>query len=165
MLALIKLIPLKDWLYTAIIIVLAFFLWRVYHAGEAKIEASDAKFAAAQVVKTQEVESRVKSGIAEALAKFNATPAPPPPAAQPSVVCYAPNSSKVPNRGLSASGGDGAGGTVSFSTAKADEGFNPAPAISADGQAADAEIIRLKAKVTLLQGTVVAYQNGGLVAK
>jgi hypothetical protein len=165
MLALIKLIPLKDWIYTAIIIVLAFFLWRVYHAGEAKIEASDAKFAAAQVIKNQEVELRVKSGIADAVAKFQATPPPPPPAAQPSVVCYAPSSSKVPNRGLSASGGDGTGGTISFSTAKADEGFDPAPAISADGQAADAEIIRLKSKVTLLQDTLKTYQVNGLIAK
>lgn len=165
MLAFLKFTTPKEWLFAIALVLLGAYTLYIYRDGEKHIEAANAKVATAQIIHNEEVESRVKVALADALKQFQATPPPPPPAAQPNVVCYAPDSGKVPDRGLTVKGGDGAGGSVSFSTAKPDAGFDPAPAVSADGQRADAEIIRLHAKVTLLQRTVQAYQAAGLVLK
>lgn len=65
MLALINLIPLKDWLYTGIIvamlIVLGVFTSHERNVGREQIEAADAKVAQAQSIHNTEVEARAKA--------------------------------------------------------------------------------------------------------
>jgi hypothetical protein len=167
--ALLALVPVKDWVYVGIIAgLLATFGWYTFHeraVGEKKIEAADAKVAAAQVVHDQEVQDVVKSKLADALKDYELAPVVPVAAAIPKLMCYASDSGAVPGGTSSVTAGDGTGAAVPAAAAAADEGFDPAPALSADGLDADKEILRLKAKVTLLQQTVSAYQDAGLVAK
>jgi hypothetical protein len=162
-------LPIKDWIYGAVIVaLLAAFGWYTVHErgiGEKKIEAADARAVAAQVVHNGEVENAVKQKLADALKDYELAPVVPTAARIPSVVCYAPSDRAVPHRPGTVAGSDGAGAAVPSGAAKDNAGFDPAPALSADALAADAEILRLKAKVALLQETVQAYQSAGLVAK
>jgi hypothetical protein len=169
MLALLKLVPIKDWIYAGIIVaLLAAFGWYTAHErgiGEKKIEAADAKVAAAQIVHNEEVENGVKSKLADALEKYELAPVVPTAAPLPRVVCHATGGGVVPGGRSAGSGSDGAGASVPAPATAADAGFDPAPAVSEDGLDGDKEILRLKAKVVLLQETVQAYQAAGLVAK
>ena len=167
--ALLALVPVKDWIYAGIIAsLLVAFGWYTLHEraiGEKKIEAADAKVVAARVVHNEEVENVVKSKLSDALKDYELAPIVPVAAAIPKLVCYSSGGSALSGRGGPVSAGDGAGVAVPAAAAATDAGFDPAPAISADGLDADKEILRLRAKVKLLQDTVRAYQAGGLVAQ
>lgn len=167
MLAFLKLFSPREWLLLAALAAVSILAYRIYVAGEHKIEAADAKTAAAQVVHNEEVESRVKSGLAKALAAYLAahTTPPPPPAPVPRLVCRAAGGGQVPSGPSPVAASNGAGTNPAAPAAQADAGFDPAPAVSADGTAYDALIDHYLAKIKLLQQTVKAYQDGGLVAK
>lgn len=147
--------------------------WRVHNVHEQQIgrdiqDKADKKVADAAIIHNEEVEKLVKQRLADAVAAYLAANPPAPPAAVPDIVCrrtVAPARGAVPGRGQTVAAGNGAGAAVPLGTAQTDVGFDPAPAISADGTAADAEIAHLLAKIKLLQDTIAAYQAGGLVAK
>lgn len=169
MLELLRLIPLKDYIYGAVIIaILSIFGWYTHHEreiGRQQIEAKDKVLVEAQKTKNKEIEDGISKGIKAALEKWNEAHPVPPPAPAPRIVCHAATTvaSVRPKRGSSSDPVNGAGTGISVSPESIDEGFDPAPAVSSTGTAADTEIVRLKAKVTLLQDIVKAYQNGGLV--
>lgn len=155
----------KTWLHAACAVaVLALAAW-VYHRGEKHEDAATAKLAQAAIVHNEEVENVVKSKLADALNDFKLAPIVPTAAHVPGVVCYASGVDTVPGGGGPVSASDGAGAAVPASATASHEGFDPAPAVSADGLDADKEILRLKAKVGLLQKTLQAYQGAGLVKK
>lgn len=155
----------KDWKYLVVIAALLGAVGWVYHRGETHIEAADAKVAAAQEIHNREVQNVIKAKVAAAVADYVALAPIPVPAVVPHLVCYASGSGEVRAGGSPARGGDATGAAVPAGAAAAHEGFNPAPAVSATGTAADAEIDHLQRKVRLLQDLVHAYQAGGLVAK
>lgn len=155
----------KDWKYLVVIAALLGSVGWIYHRGEAHIEAADAKAAATQEVHNREVQNVIKTKVAAAVADYVALAPIPVPAVVPRLVCYSSGSGEVRSGGPSASGGDAARAVVPVSPEQAHEGFDPAPAVSATGISADAEISHLQKKVKLLQGLVQAYQAGGLVKK
>lgn len=168
MFALLKLIPLKDWIYSGIIATLLI-LFGVYtiherHVGQQTIETKDKALADAQIVKNKETEDDISKGIQTAIDKWKQDHPISAPASVPNIVCHnAPASSTVSKGGSSTNPSNGAGAAVPISSEQADAGFNPAQQVSYTGTQADTEIVRLKAKVTLLQDTIQAYQDGGLV--
>jgi hypothetical protein len=155
----------KDWKYLAVIAILLGAVGYIYHRGEQHIELADKKVEAAQVIHNQKVDNEIKAKVAAAVADYDALAPIPVPAAVPRLVCVASGSGPVPEGGQAARRGNGAGAGVPVGTKSADEGFNPAPAVSATGTAADEEIEHLQKKIKLLQGYVAALQAGGLVAK
>jgi hypothetical protein len=167
--ALLALVPLKDWIYVGIIVTLlaAFGVYTVHerHIGEAKIEASDKKVADAQIVHNKEVEDVVATKLSAAIKDYDALSPIPVPRAVPVLVCRTSGGSAVPSGKGAVTGGDVAGAGVSVGAEHTDAGFDPAPAISDTGTAADKEIVHLQKKIKLLQDTIAAYQAGGLVAK
>ena len=167
--ALLALVPLKDWIYSGVIVaLLAGFGWYTVHErhiGEAKIEASDKKVADAQIVHNKEVEDVVATKLSAAIKDYDALSPIPVPRAVPVLVCRTSGGSAVPSGKGAVTGGDVAGAGVSVGAGQPDAGFDPAPAVSATGTDADKEIVHLLKKIKLLQDTVAAYQAGGLVAK
>lgn len=168
MLPLLKLIPLKDWVYGGIVVALLVCFGVYTHhervIGEQKIETQDKALADAQKAKNKEIENGIANGIQTAVDKWKQAHPIPAPAPVPHLLCHAASGSgSVPKGGSPASSSNGAGTTVPVSPEQVDEGFDPAIAVSATGTAADTEIVRLKAKVTLLQDTIKAYQSGGIV--
>lgn len=155
----------RDWKYLVIIAALLGGIGWIYGRGEAHVKAADAKVAAAQIVHNTEVSNEIKAKVAAAVADYDALAPIPVPAAVPRLVCLASGSGPVREGAAPARGGDVAGASVPVNSKSADEGFDPAPAVSATGTAADAEIEHLQKKVKLLQGYVAALQSGGLVAK
>ncbi len=155
----------KDWKYLAVIALLLGAVGYVYTKGEAHVKAADAKVVASQIVHNTEVSNEIQAKVAAAVADYDALAPIPVPAVVPRIVCQSAGSSAVPASKKAASGSDAARAGVSVGSEKADAGFDPAPAVSADGTAADAEIEHLQKKVKLLQDLVQAYQDGGLVAK
>jgi hypothetical protein len=167
--ALLALIPLKDWIYGGIIaaLLVGFGVYTIHerHIGEEKIEASDAKVAAAQVVHNKEVEDVVTTKLHAAIQDYDALSPVPERAPVPVLVCRTAGGGSVPGGEGAVTGGGVTGAGVPFGPEQPDAGFNPAPKISATGSDADAEIEHLLKKIKLLQDTVAAYQAGGLVAK
>jgi hypothetical protein len=155
----------KDWKYFVIIALLLGAVGYIYHRGETHIEAADAKAVATQLKKNVEVQNEIKAKVAAAVADYDALAPIPVPAVVPRLVCVAAGGSAVPPSGPAPSGGDGTGASVPVSAEPAGKGFDPAPAVSATGTAADAEIAHLQKKIKLLQDYVAALQAGGLVAK
>jgi hypothetical protein len=79
MIALLKLIPLKDWLYAALItaLVITFSVYSHHERviGEQKVERADAKAVNAQIIHNTEVEARAKTlaDTAAAIYKFESS--------------------------------------------------------------------------------------------
>jgi hypothetical protein len=155
----------KDWKYFAIIGALLGVIAYIYHDGEKHIERADAKVAAAQIVHNSEVQNVIKAKVAAAVADYSALAPIPVPARVPVLVCQSPGSGVVPQSQAAASGSNSEGASVPTRATGAYAGFNPAPAVSATGSKADAEIEHLQKKIILLQALVSAYQDGGLVEK
>jgi hypothetical protein len=155
----------KDWKYLAVIAALAVAVGVIYHRGEVHIEAADAKVVAAQIVHNTEVQNAVKAKVDVAVAEYDTLAPIPVPVRAPVLVCHASGSGDVPPSPSPSGRSDAAGEAVPVSAAPTDAGFDPAPAVSATGTAADEEIAHLQAKVLLLQNVIRAYQDGGLVAK
>ena len=164
-LALLKMLSPRAWLEIAGAILVAVVLWKVYDAGENHVKAANERAVHAQEVANAKAERTVGDRIAAALAAYQANTVPPPPAPVPHLVCHNAGGGAVPSRGEAAGGGHGEGEAVPAGAAPTDAGFDPAPAVSAVGLDADAEIDRLQKKVTLLQQVIEAYQAGGMVAK
>lgn len=147
--------------------------WHVHNVHEQEIglqkqQAADKKVADAAIVHNKEVEDLVAKRLAAALAVYQAAQPIAPPAPLPGIVCrhtVAPVGSVLPSGQGSVAGSHGTGASVPVGAAQVDAGFDPAPAVSATGTAADEEIAHLLAKIQLLQDTIAAYQAGGLVAK
>lgn len=163
-----SLVPRKDYVYGALILVLIIgFGWYTFHErsiGRREVELKDSIFAAAQVTKNKEIENGISKGIKAAVDKWSQIHPTPPASPTPHIVCYDSSSgSSVRKGGGTANPSNGAGTGVSISSKQTDEGFNPSQAVSITGTEADVEIVRLKAKVTLLQDTIKVYQSGGLV--
>jgi hypothetical protein len=162
-------ITTKDWVYAGVIAALlaAFGVYTVHerHVGEHKIEAADARVVAAQIVHNTEVDHVVQTKVAAAVADYESLAPIPVAAVVPVLVCHASGSGPVLQSRGAPSAGNGKRIAVPTPAATADAGFNPAPAISADGSAADEEIEHLQKKITLLQALVQTYQGAGLVAK
>lgn len=155
----------KDWKYIVIIAALLGAVGYIYHRGETHVREADAKVLAAQIVHNVEVQNVIKAKVATAVADYVALAPIPVPAVVPRLVCYASGGGAVRAGGPTAHGSDAAGAGVPTGAAAAHAGFDPAPAVSATGTAADVEIDHLQKKIKLLQDLVHAYQAGGLVAK
>jgi hypothetical protein len=155
----------KDWKYLAVIAALAIAVGVIYHRGEAHVEAADAKVAAAQIVHNTEVQNAVKAKVDAAVAEYDTLAPIPVPVRAPVLVCHASGSGDVPASPGPAARSDAAGEAVPVSATSTNAEFDPAPAVSETGTEADAEIAHLQAKVLLLQSTIRAYQDGGLVAQ
>jgi len=155
----------KDWKYLVIIAALTGAVGWIYHRGELHVKAADAKVVAAQIVHTREVQDEIKAKVASAIAEYDALSPIPVPAVVSHLVCHPAGSGGVPKGGPSSGGNHPAGAGVPASAAAANEGFDPAPAVSATGIAADAEIDHLQKKIKLLQDYVAVLQAGGLIAR
>ena len=107
MLALLKLVPLKDWIYGAIIVALlaAFGVYTVHerHIGEQKIEAADARAAKAQAVKVQTTEHTAQESVNASVKTYQAAVAAPSLPA-PRILCHGVQAghSAVPGHAASA---------------------------------------------------------------
>jgi len=148
-------LSLRDYLYLAIIAIVGFCAWDLYHHGELKVEAKDKALVEAQKVHVAEVKSQVQIQLQKAIADYEAahsTPIVDPP----SLVCRvsAPRSSTVPHDGSSSSKGNGGTSVPDESTVP----FNPAPAVLEDGRDADAQ-------VKLLQDYIRTCQSVGICKK
>jgi len=161
-------ILVKDWKYFAVIAALMFAVGWIYHRGELRVEAADAKAAAAAVVRDQKEANDIKSKVDAAVADYDALAPVPVPVRVPVLVCHASDSGPVSASPGAATGSNSAGAGLPVGAGSTDArsgSFDPAPAISDTGTKADAEIIHLQKKVKLLQDLVRAYQDAGLVAK
>lgn len=155
----------KDWKYLAVIVALAVTVGVIYHKGEEHVKAADAKAAAAQIVHNEEVEHVVETKVAAAVKDYESLAPIPEPAPVPVLVCRETRPGPVPARPSPATGSDGAADPVPVSAAPVGAGFDPAPAVSATGSAADEKIAELQAEVTFFQAYVKALQDAGIVAK
>lgn len=164
---LLKLVTPREWLYIGIAALAVAGAVHFYRAGEAHIKEADAKVVHAQEVANGIAEATVKTRISDAVAVWAAAHAapPPPPAPVPHLVCRQTGGSAVPGGRGSAGAGDGAGAPAQAAAAGADAGFDPAPAVSATGLRGDAELDALEEQIDLLQATIRAYQEGGMVHK
>lgn len=162
-----SLIPRRDYVYGALILVLiAGFGWYTFHEraiGRQKLEAKDKAFADAQIAKNKEIEDGIAKNIQAAVDKWKQDHPIPAPIPAPHIVCHSAGSGTGTKREGPSGTINGPGTAVPVSPESVNEGFDPSQAVSTTGTAADTEIVRLKAKVTLLQDTIKAYQNGGLV--
>ena len=156
---LLTLLPIKDWCYLAAIFalatVLAVFAHHERDVQAAKDTAADIKLADAKIVHDQEVTHAAQTQVAAAVAQYAAAVAAPPVPA-PRLVCHAdaPGSRPVHTDGGAPTGGD----APKPAPAEAAQGFDPAPAVLADGRDAEAQI-------ALLQSYVKTCQDKGLCAK
>ena len=160
MFALLKLIPLKDWLYGGAIValLLGFGLYTIHerHVGEAKITAQDAALAAAQVVHNQEVQNAAQKLTDKALSDYQDRELQPVhvPVTLTHLVCNTTGANPVPDHGSAPGPGNGASGVPAASG----QPFDPAEQLLEDGRDADSQI-------TLLQDYIRACQAKGLCAK
>lgn len=159
MTALLGLIPLKDWIYTGLIVALIIGAGvAVKHerdVGAAKVVAADAKVVAVQQKHDLDVQAAASAASQKAMETYNAqlTAALQP---VPSLVCYraAPSRRAVPAPASSA----GSSSEITDVPEATGPSFNPAERILAVGRQADAQ-------VTLLQSLIRSYQAAGVVAK
>lgn len=157
-----SLIPIKDWLYAgAIVVLLIAFAGFTHHervVGEQKIEAADAKLAAAQVKHDMDVQNAAAGAAKDAVDEYKATLLKPVdvPVTLSRIVCYAPAPAGGAVPGVAGASG-GSDGAPALPT-EAGQGFDPASAVLTDGRDADAQI-------TLLQELIRSYQAAGVVAK
>ena len=157
MLALLKLIPFKDWCYGALIVALiaAFGAYTIHerHVQAAKDAAKDAALAQKQIAHNEKVETHADQQLTVATAAFHvAVSTPVPAAAVPHIVCSttAP-AATVPSHGSAASGGNDAAHVPSES----DVPFDPAPQVVQDGRDADAQVALLQAYVNACIGASI----------
>jgi hypothetical protein len=156
MLALLKLIPLKDYVYGAIIagLLISFGAYTLHerHVGEQKIETAVADAVATQQAKNKAVESTALGEVNVAVQKYIVAVAAPSVAA-PHIVCHASSGGAVSGATGSSGAGDGSSAVPAESTVP----FDPAPGILANDKQADAQ-------VTLLQSYVRACQAAKICA-
>jgi hypothetical protein len=163
-----KAISPREWLFAAVAALAVYGAIYFYRAGEAHVKTADARAVAVQQEKVHVSEQLIGDRISAALAAYIANTAapPPPPAPAPRIVCHSASGGGSVHGGQSAASGGDAGNSGSPTSAtEVDGGFDPAPAVSAIGEDADAEIAALRAQNELLKGIVRAYQAGGVVAK
>lgn len=157
MLALLKLVPLKDWLYCGAILVLlaGFVTYTVHerHIGEQKIEAADAKVVAAQTAANKASEEKANASIAESVQEFNAAVAA-PTLPVPQLLCRpASGGGAVPSRAPAPGPSD----DTSVGPEATGPSFDPSERVLAVGRDADAQIV-------LLQNYIRALQAQGVVS-
>ncbi len=149
MLALLKLIPFKDWCYLAFIVGLltAFASWSIHerHIQAAKDAATDAALAKAQIAQSIKVETHADQQVTAAVKTYDQAVATPVPLVNiPRIVCSATiTPAAVPGDGSPTGRSDGTTRVPEESTVP----FNPAPAIAADGRDADAQVKLLQAYI------------------
>ena len=148
MFAFLKLIPLKDYLYGAAILALlvAFGAFTLHErqVGMNKIEAADAKVAAAAIARDKAVEAAAQSAsnnIGLIYEKAVAIP----PVASLGVVCHAPSGGVVPKTPQGGSGTSGAAPVVGGGPA-----FDPSGPALTVGRNDDALILALQNEVKTL---------------
>lgn len=156
-LALLKLIPLKDWLYCGIIAALlaGFGVYTIHerHVGAQRIELADQRAVAAETARNKAIETAAVSEVNVSVQKYQAAVAAPTLPA-PRIVCHAANSGPVPGH----AGSPGAGDDRTNVPESTGPSFDPAEHVLAAGKQADAQ-------VTLLQDYVKACQTAGVCKK
>jgi hypothetical protein len=167
MLALLKLVPLKDWIYLgAILVLLTAFGWYTLHErqiGARNIEAADQRVVNAALIHNQEVETRAKTLTDAAVAQYKATLAAPPADDAPHLLCdTTPDRGPVP-QDASARGRDHGSAAVPVSRApdhesSVEHAIDLGPALDKLHQDADAQ-------VTALQTYIRACQAAGICAQ
>lgn len=157
MLALLKLVPVKDWIYAGIIAALLalFGVYTVHerHIGEQKIETADARVVSAEKARDQAIQATALSEINVSVQKYQAAVTA-PTVSVPSIVCHAALSGAVSG----AAGSPGTGHDSSDVSESTGPDFDPAQHVLEVGRQADAQ-------VTLLQDYVRACQQAGLCKK
>lgn len=157
MLALLKLIPLKDWLWALLLVIVsvAFVSYTVHerHIGQAQIEASDAKAVAVQAAHNKLLENVAVESINVTAQKYHAAGAAPIPDSPHVLVrSVARNPGSVPQTSCSATGTNGAPGVSEDSAGDPSTSIDIGPGLDRVGRDADAE-------VTALQDIIKAYQE------
>lgn len=149
MFALLKLVPIKDWLYGgAIIAILLSGIGFIHHeraVGAAAVQAADQRAHDARIAHNTEVETRAKTLADAQVAAYKATLAAPPPADAPRLRCRAVESAAR----LPANVGSGPAldaGTNSGTAGAQDSGpvFDPGPDLTKLLRDADAHIRALQ---------------------
>lgn len=143
--AFLALIPVKDWVYAGLILTLlaGFGAYTIHerHVGEVKVEAANAKTAAAQIVHNTEVESRAKILNASAMQKYLDTVAVAPVDSPHVLVRYLTIPQHVP-----ALGADPVGAAPEAAQPVQDQ-VDIGPPLDAIGRDDDALITALQARV------------------
>lgn len=148
MLAFLKLIPTKDYLYGAAILTLLIGFGVYTHhervVGEARIEAQDAKLAAAEKAKNEALESAAQAASNNIGVTYEKAVAI-PPVADLGVVCHTTSRGQLPQ---TAQGGSGAAGTTPVIGGGAT--FDPSGAALTVGRDDDALILALQSQIRAL---------------
>lgn len=158
-LALLKLLPARDWGYIAAIAALLIaFGWYTHHeraVQHAKDVAANAKAVATQIANNAKVEADANKQITAAVGAYKASVSAPPVVHAPRLVCHAAASgSAVQSHAGAAAGSDGGASVPAESTVP----FDPAPGVLGDARDADAQVV-------LLQRYVRICQEKGICAK
>lgn len=153
MLGLLNLIPLKDWAYgTIIVVLLSAFGYYTYHerqAGAQKEIAVVEKASAKQEVTEQKATATAQASETQASNLYDETNRAPPPASLP-VECVRHDEGRVPVPHPGPAVGAAPAGQPAPDSAVGPE-YNPSGAALERAKEADAQIAYLQARVTLLE--------------
>lgn len=165
-LAFLKLVPTKDWLYGGILAALLIsFGWYTHHertVGAAKIVHSDAVAVAVKEKANLKGETNAQADIAQAVDNFDLRVGAPVVGPAPRLVCQpARDSGPLSGRPPASGESDDAPASAGILSQSSGSTFDPAPAVLSDADEAD----RLAAELALAQDTIRAYQTQGVVQK
>lgn len=151
-------LSLKTYIDIAAGVVVLLFLAWIFHEGEKRIEAADAKAAAAQVIHNEEVQNQAALAIAAAEARFRVAYAAAPVAPVHVRVCVPSHPGPVPSVGASASkgGGSGSDAGASVPAAVGSEGDDIGPFTDHLLDQADAQIVALQEIIRSYQQETVS---------
>lgn len=158
-LALLKLIPIKDWVYLSLIVALglAFGAYTIHerHIGEAKIEQKDNALRAAATALNTASSKLAQTKETQIVHTFEVAIQAPPVLNTPGLVCANSTPSAVEPAGADhRPEADGA------SASRADDVFNPSGALRTDARDADAQINGLIDTVLVLEAELQGKTDG-----
>lgn len=165
MLALLKLVPLKDWIYTGLIVALiAGFALFVHHErviGEDTIKVADAKVVAARIAHNTKVEANAQATVTQIAQTYADVSSAPPAADAPHLwVQHSAPSSCTPSANAGTPGRTDGGSVLSAEVSNAGE--EPDPSAFDVGPQLDKSFEDADAQVTGLQDYIKACQTEGL---
>jgi hypothetical protein len=144
MLALLKLIPLKDWFYAALLIAAGILCFHFYKDGEAKVAAADTKVAIAAIVRDQAITAAAQAK-STSIGVIYEKAVVVPPVADLGIVCHAPISRPVPEATVSTGSPPSPAPVIGSSPA-----FDPTGPALTIGRDDDALIAALQAEIQAL---------------
>lgn len=148
-------LPIKEYLYIAGLVLLGMLALHIYDDGKRSAEAADAKLLAAQQVHNEEVQIKVQDGLNKAIQDYEATHT--KPNVTPKLVCTTAktSSSAVPSNAGSPSPSNAGPPNPQGQDS---QGFDPSPAVNQDAA-------ELAAQLKLAQDYIRTCQSQGLCKK